>query len=179
MDATPFVAFLAGNTYGAKNDFPEAVTSWGQLAEFLSFALSLCLKRNTRPTLPMFLRQLKLWRSGKCTARWFGPAAHEAYDLHRLTLLRFRPRAYWFRHDEEVASTRSVRRKLARSGLCAPCAPSLATRAQDCAAALWARMKGAIFVLSFDNFFLCPLHPTPNESNISLNCTAIVVAAGR
>ena len=41
MDATPFVAFLAGNTYGTKDDFLDAVSSGCQPAEFFSFALSL------------------------------------------------------------------------------------------------------------------------------------------
>ena len=172
VDAMPFVAFLVGNTYRTKDDFLDAVSSGGQPAEFLSFALSLRLNRHTCPT----LRQLKLLRSGKRTARWFGPAAQEAYNLYRLMLLRCRPCADLFRHDEEVAPTRSVRRKLARSGLCAPGAPSLATRAQHCAAALWACMKGAIFVLWFDNFYRRQFHPTPHESDTSLNCTAIVVA---
>ena len=125
MDATPFVAFLVGNTYGTKDYILDAVSSGGQPAEFLSFALSLRLNRNTRPTPKMFLRQLKLLRSGKRTARGFGPAAQEAYNLYRVVLLSCRPRADLFRHDEEVAPTRSVGRKLARSGLCAPRAPSL------------------------------------------------------
>ena len=46
------------------------------------------LNRNTRPTPKMFLRQLKLLRSGNGTARWFGPASWEAYHLYHLMLLR-------------------------------------------------------------------------------------------
>ena len=61
------------------------------------------LNRNTRPTLKMFLRQLRLLRSGKRTARWFGPAAKEACNLYRLMLLLCRPRADLVRHNEEVA----------------------------------------------------------------------------
>ena len=175
MDATPFVAFLAGNTYGTENDFLDAASSGGQPAEFLSFCFATSFKQNTRPTLKMFLRHLKLRCSDKHTARWFGPAAPEACNFCRLMLLRCRPRADFFRHDEEVAPTRSVPRKLARSGLCAPRAPSLATRAQDCAAALWACMKGAIFVFWFDNFYPRWFHPTPHASNTSLICTAIAV----
>ena len=37
-------------------------------------------------------------------------------------------------------------------------------------------MKGAIFVLLFDNFYDHRFHPTPHESNTSLNCSAIAVA---
>ena len=49
MDATPFVAFLAGNTDGTKDDFLDAVISGVQPGGFLSFALSLRLNTNTRP----------------------------------------------------------------------------------------------------------------------------------
>ena len=60
-----------------------------------------------------------------------------------------------------------------------PRAPSPTTRAHDCAAPLWARLKGAIFVLRFNNFYRRWFHPTPHESNTLLNCTAIVVAPVR
>ena len=160
MDATPFVAFLAGNTYGTKDDFLDAVSSAGQPVAFLSFPLLLRLNIHTRPTVKMFLRQLKLLRSGKCTARWSGRAAKEAYNLCRLMLLLCRLRADFFRHDEEVAPSAIVRYKMARSGSCAPRAPSLATRAQDCAAALWACMKATTFVLWFNNFYRRRVDPT-------------------
>ena len=107
MDATPFVAFMADNTYGIKDDFLDAVSFGGQPAEFLSFALSLRLNRNTRAA-QMFLRQLKLLRSGKHTAKWFGPAAEEAYNLYRLMLLLCRSCADLFHHDEEVTPTGNV-----------------------------------------------------------------------
>ena len=44
--------------------------------------------RNTCPTLKMFLRQIKLLRSGNGTARWFGPAPWEPYHLYHLMFLR-------------------------------------------------------------------------------------------
>ena len=176
MNAVPFVTFLAGNTYRTKDDFLDILSSRGPSAEFLSFALSLGLKACTRPTLKMFLRQFQLLRGGKHTTRCFVLATEEAYDLYRLMLLLCRPHADLFCDDEKVAPTRSVRRHLARSGFCAPRAASLATTAQGCAAALWACMKGAVFVLWFDNLRRRQLHPTPHKSNTSLNCTAIAVA---
>ena len=75
MDATPFVAFLTGNTYGTKDDLLDAVHPGGHPAELLCFALSLRLNKDTRPTLKMFLRQLRSLRSVKRTAWWFGLAA--------------------------------------------------------------------------------------------------------
>ena len=73
MDATPFVTLVAGNTYGTKDDFLDAANSWGHMAEFFfSFPLSLRLNRNTRPTLKIFLRQLRLLRSGSAQlGDWF------------------------------------------------------------------------------------------------------------
>ena len=85
-------------------------------------------------------------------------STHPPFGQIGYTLLLYCPRADLFGDDEEIAPTRSGRRKLAHSSLCAPCTPSIATRAQDCAATLWALMKGAIFVLWFDNFY--PPHPT-------------------
>ena len=99
--------------------------------------------------------------------------------MYRVMLLRCRPCVDLFRHDKEIAPTRSVGRKLAHFVLCAPRAPSRATRAHDCAAALWAVWKALKFVLWFDTFYRHRFHPTPHESNTSLHCTAIVVALGR
>ena len=176
MDAEPFVDFLSAETYTTKEAFLDAVVSGGQPAEFVPFSLSLRANRNTRPTLKAFRKQLKLMRSRNSTARWFGPAAQETYNLYRLMLLRCRPRSHVFAEDVAVAPSRKVRRKLARTGLCAPRVPSIATSAANSAAALWKCMKGAVYVLWFDNFYRRHFHPTPHETNTSFNCTAIAVA---
>ena len=128
MDAMPFV-ILPGRTYRTEEDFPDAVSFGGKPAKLLSFALSLRLNRNTRPTLKMFLRQFRLLHSSKRTARWFGLAVQEAYNLYRLIVVTLSSSCRLVSSRRGRSPTQSVRRKPACSSLCAPRAPSLATRA--------------------------------------------------